>query len=146
LPVDPMAWSVEKKWPGSGGSGVGSSGSSDVLLSVSEEGELAFWALDEEAAAAEEEPWRCTERVKTGRKGFRTARCSSVKKSALGMRFFLLAMENTDGFCESVVPSPEGEELTIWDSTESEFASGLEYRTVFRYTPHLIRTTRQSIV
>lgn len=31
-----------------------------------------------------------------------------------------------------VVPGPEGEELTIWDSTESEFASGMEYRTVFR--------------
>lgn len=78
-----MAWSVEKtRWPGGGGGG----GSvNDVLLSVSEEGELAFWALDEEAAAAGGEPWRCTEKVRTGRKGFKTARCSSAKKSALGM-------------------------------------------------------------
>ena len=27
----------------------------------------------------------------------------------------------------AVVPTPEGEELTIWDSKESQFASGLEY-------------------
>lgn len=27
----------------------------------------------------------------------------------------------------AVVPGPEGEELTIWDSKESQFASGLEY-------------------
>lgn len=30
-----------------------------------------------------------------------------------------------------VVPLEEGEELTIWDSKESEFASGLEFRRVF---------------
>ena len=29
-----------------------------------------------------------------------------------------------------VVRNPEGDELTIWDSKESEFASGLEYRAV----------------
>ncbi len=28
----------------------------------------------------------------------------------------------------TVVGEPEGDELTIWDSTESEFASGLEFR------------------
>ena len=27
-----------------------------------------------------------------------------------------------------VVPGPDGEEITIWDSKESEFSSGLEYR------------------
>ena len=32
-----------------------------------------------------------------------------------------------------VVPSSEGHELTIWDSMESEFASGLEYCGVFEY-------------
>lgn len=30
-----------------------------------------------------------------------------------------------------VVPLEAGEELTIWDSKESEFASGLEFRRVF---------------
>lgn len=60
----------------------------DVLLSVSEEGELAFWVLDEgivngDGADGTSE-WRCTGRVRTGRKGFRKARCSSAKKSALG--------------------------------------------------------------
>lgn len=32
-----------------------------------------------------------------------------------------------------VVPGEEGEELTIWDSKESEFASGLEFRRIFRF-------------
>ena len=32
-----------------------------------------------------------------------------------------------------VVSGTEGEELTIWDSKESEFASGLEYRRLFGY-------------
>lgn len=68
-----MAWSGEKEWS-----------EHDVLLSVSEEGELAFWMLDESAESAGN-PWRCTERVRTGRKGFCRARCSSAKKSALGM-------------------------------------------------------------
>ena len=27
---------------------------------------------------------------------------------------------------------PEGQELTIWDSNESEFASGLEHQSIFR--------------
>lgn len=31
-----------------------------------------------------------------------------------------------------VVPIPEGEELTIWDSKESEFSLGLEYRQTLR--------------
>lgn len=75
LPVDPMAWSGEKEWR-----------EHDVLLSVSEEGELAFWVLDEGGG---EHPWRCTERVRTGRKGFSRARCSSAKKSALGIELFI---------------------------------------------------------
>ncbi|OBZ78887.1 Regulator of V-ATPase in vacuolar membrane protein 1 [Grifola frondosa] len=92
LPVDPMAWS------GHYGNGIHStSDAHDVLLSVSEEGELAFW---------------CTGRVRTGRTGLRMAGCSSAKKSVL------------------VVSGSEGDELTIWDSKESEFASGLEYRQI----------------
>jgi hypothetical protein len=31
------------------------------------------------------------------------------------------------------VPGADGEELTIWDSKESEFASGLEYRVLLRW-------------
>ena len=77
-----MAWS-------GGGSGGGGGERDDVLLSVSEEGELAFWALDEGAVGAGVGPWRCTEKVRTGRKGFKTVRCSSAKKSALGMVFSL---------------------------------------------------------
>lgn len=74
LPVDPMAWSGEREWS-----------EHDVLLSVSEDGELAFWILDEGAEAGGVSPWRCTEKVRTGRKGFSRARCSSAKKSALGV-------------------------------------------------------------
>ncbi|KAH9996446.1 RAVE protein 1 C terminal-domain-containing protein [Russula vinacea] len=84
LPVDPMG-------------GVSSLGPAvmerDVLLSVDKNG------------------WRCTGRVRTGRKNLRMARCSSAKKTVL------------------IVPRADGEELTIWDSKESEFSSGLEYMT-----------------
>lgn len=31
-----------------------------------------------------------------------------------------------------VVGGPDGDELTIWDSNESEFASGLEYSEKYR--------------
>ncbi|KAI0756586.1 RAVE protein 1 C terminal-domain-containing protein [Daedaleopsis nitida] len=121
LPVDPMAW-VEQNGSGS----TQAAQDHDVLLSVSEEGELAFWVpengLAPQAASAngksrasngvcgQDEVWKCTGKVRTGRKGLSMARCSSAKKSAL------------------VVPTLEGEELTIWDSKESEFSLGLEYR------------------
>ncbi|KAI0375421.1 WD repeat-containing protein [Pilatotrama ljubarskyi] len=131
LPVDPMAWVGQY---GSGARGVAQV--HDVLLSVSEEGELAFW-VPEGSLDGQREPatdgqtdrangvaekmrgregqkvvWKCTGEVRTGRKGLSMARCSSAKKSVL------------------IVPTPEGEELTIWDSKESEFALGLEYRQV----------------
>ncbi|KAF9455073.1 hypothetical protein P691DRAFT_770160 [Macrolepiota fuliginosa MF-IS2] len=114
---------------GSGRSGRGGWEDHDVLLSVSEGGELAFWVPEVYASANANggsgkgsgndgggqsgSGWRCLRRVRTERKGFNRARCSSAKKTAL------------------VVPSLEGDELTIWDSKESEFASGLEYRGTF---------------
>ncbi|KAJ7783622.1 RAVE protein 1 C terminal-domain-containing protein [Mycena maculata] len=81
----------------------------DVLLSVSALGELAFWVPDKSAPSE----WRCTGAVRTHRAGISRARCSSAKKTAL------------------IAATPEGEELTIWDSKESEFASGLEFRAIF---------------
>ncbi|KAF8807734.1 WD repeat-containing protein [Phlegmacium glaucopus] len=95
LPVDPMAWGHSRDWM-----------EHDVLLSVSEGGELAFWVPETNGKTG----WRCTGKVRTARTGFRKVRCSSAKKTAL------------------IVGGPKGDELTIWDSTESEFASGLEYR------------------
>lgn len=76
-----MAWSgsIAKEWT-----------LRDVLLSVSEEGELAFWSLDVNGTAVTngtDHEWRCTGKVRTGRKGFSIARCSSTKKSALGRLF-----------------------------------------------------------
>lgn len=65
LPVDPMAWGLSSQWT-----------QHDVLLSVSENGELDFWV-------PEESGWRCTGKVKTGRAGIRKASCSSAKKTAL---------------------------------------------------------------
>ncbi|KAF8167749.1 RAVE protein 1 C terminal-domain-containing protein [Crassisporium funariophilum] len=94
LPVDPMAWGHTRDWT-----------EHDVLLSVSEDGELAFWVPEVNS----ENGWRVSGKVRTGRTGFRKVRCSSAKKTAL------------------IVGGPDGDELTIWDSTESEFASGLEY-------------------
>ncbi|KAH9984643.1 WD repeat-containing protein [Russula compacta] len=76
----------------------------DVLLSVGRDGELMFWVPEERRTG-----WRCTGRVRTGRTSIRMVRCSSVKKTVL------------------IVPCADGEELTIWDSKESEFSSGLEY-------------------
>ncbi|KAI0082261.1 hypothetical protein K474DRAFT_1742410 [Panus rudis PR-1116 ss-1] len=105
MPVDPMAWSnhylnryqeVEH----------------DALLSISGEGELAFWIP---LGSNEGPSWKCTGAVRTGRVRLTKARCSSAKKSAL------------------VVATDNGEELTIWDSKESEFASGLEYRQILSY-------------
>jgi hypothetical protein len=68
LPVDPMAWGH-----------VSDRADRDVLLSISEDGEIAFWVLD----AKEDSGWRCTRKVRTGRTGFRKVRCSSAKKTAL---------------------------------------------------------------
>ncbi|KAF9229125.1 hypothetical protein BS17DRAFT_4921 [Gyrodon lividus] len=98
IPVDPMAWSRTATLEGH-----------DTLLSISEDGELCFWTLGHGSTPG----WRCTGRVRTGRKGFRMARCSSAKKSVL------------------VSGHPDGQELTIWDSNESEFASGLEHQRIF---------------
>ncbi|KZV81002.1 hypothetical protein EXIGLDRAFT_780266 [Exidia glandulosa HHB12029] len=94
LPVDPMVAEAPR----------------DVLLSISEEGELAFWTWSDK-----EGRWIASAGVSTGRKGVRVARCSSMRKTVL------------------VVPSQDdgaGEELTIWDSKVSEFSYGLEYRHV----------------
>ncbi|PCH33750.1 hypothetical protein WOLCODRAFT_129949 [Wolfiporia cocos MD-104 SS10] len=115
LPVDPMAWS------GSYAETRGAE-SHDVLLSVSEEGDLAFWVPSTSTSKqvkvngaitngneSQGRGWSCTGRVRTGRRGFSRAACSSAKKSVL------------------VVPAPDGEELTIWDSKTSEFSLGLEF-------------------
>ncbi|KAI0673553.1 WD repeat-containing protein [Trametes maxima] len=113
LPVDPMAWVGQY---GSGTRGIAQA--HDVLLSVSEEGELAFWIPEEKTRGRDGQKigWKCTGQVRTGRKGLSMARCSSAKKSVL------------------VVPTPDGQELTIWDSKESEFALGLEFRQVYSDT------------
>jgi hypothetical protein len=63
MPVDPMVW----KTP-----------SVEVLLSISAEGDLEFWAMDSSVG------WRKTGRVKTNRKNIARARCSSTKKTVLG--------------------------------------------------------------
>ncbi|KAF9462089.1 WD repeat-containing protein [Collybia nuda] len=80
----------------------------DALLSVSKTGDLAFWKPEDSNGG-----WRCTGKVRTGRAEIKTASCSSAKKTAL------------------IVPGNDGHELTIWDSQESEFATGLEYRGIF---------------
>ncbi|KAG1730794.1 RAVE protein 1 C terminal-domain-containing protein [Suillus occidentalis] len=104
IPVDPMSWSKDSSLE-----------EHDTLLSISDDGELSFWIAEEGTSAG----WRCTGKVKTGRKNFALASCSSAKKSVL------------------VVRLPDGEELTIWDSKESEFASGLEHRRIFSTSEHI---------
>ncbi|TFK30799.1 WD repeat-containing protein [Coprinopsis marcescibilis] len=99
-PVDPMAWGTSNRdWT-----------EHDALLSVSDDGELAFWAPETFNGS----PWKCTGTVKTDRSGFKKAKCSSMKKTAL------------------VVAQADSDELTIWDSTVSEFSTGLEFQDVKR--------------
>ena len=105
----------------------------DVLLSVSEDGELAFWVPETNRKIG----WRCTGKVRTYRTGFRKVRCSSAKKTALSKLNIKTSSVSdliTLFFHIQVVSIPNGDELTIWDSTESEFASGLEYRGEYRYS------------
>ncbi|KAH9064341.1 RAVE protein 1 C terminal-domain-containing protein [Lactarius vividus] len=87
----------------------------DVLLSVGRDGELMFWVPDGNGTG-----WRRTGRLRTGRTNIRMARCSSAKKTVL------------------IVPRADGEEeLTIWDSKESEFSSGLEYAKILGSSEHV---------
>lgn len=87
-PVDPMAWGMKNQWV-----------EHDALFSISESGELAFWVPEEGnvgvnghkgASTSDDSGWRCTGRVKTGRKGIRKAKCSSAKKTALSEFFYAL--------------------------------------------------------
>ncbi|GJE87639.1 RAVE protein 1 C terminal-domain-containing protein [Phanerochaete sordida] len=103
VPVDPMAWSI----PGRIKTYVGSH---DILLSVEENGNLGFWIPDVSVRPAS---WKCTGHVKTNRTEIIMAACSSAKKTIL------------------VCKAGDGQELTIWNSTESEFATGLEYRQIY---------------
>lgn len=101
--VDPMAWSFRTAFHHS---------STDVLLTIDVSGELAFWVPYTEESNTTS--WKCTSRVKTGKRDVKMVACSSSKKSVL------------------VVASEDGsEELTIWDSRESSFSSGLEYQTIY---------------
>lgn len=82
-----------------------------MLLSVSEEGELAFWVPEngltsttstgagngiskglsgKHSQQMQQAAWKCTGKVRTGRKGLAIARCSSVKKSVLGLYRFVM--------------------------------------------------------
>jgi hypothetical protein len=109
IPVDPMGWTGSYHT----GANAPNQVQADALLSVSEDGELGFWApedqpsppssrSDSRSKARDEigpisQPnqtfWKRTGTVRTGRKGLRTAACSSTKKSVLGSyrcRIFIL--------------------------------------------------------
>jgi len=114
IPVDPMAWgwswdhhdvpSFPPSLPHSHSrsrlsknrrNGRGTWEEHDVLLSVSEFGELRFWVPSSVTGEADGSNvagggWRCTGRVRTERRGFNRARCSSAKKTALGLFSFVL--------------------------------------------------------
>ncbi len=74
IPVDPMAWSFSR--PSDEADRV-----HDVLQTRNHAGELAFWAYD----ADKHDTWVCTGKVRTSGRQIRMARCSSAKKTALGM-------------------------------------------------------------
>jgi len=81
LPVDPMAWGSPRNWA-----------ECDVLLSISEGGEITFWVPGSHA----DNGWRCTRVVRTGRSGFRKVRCSSAKKTALSKCDYTLLCHSYD--------------------------------------------------
>lgn len=85
VPVDPMAWGLDHPWM-----------EHDVLLSVSDVGELGFWVPQENGPEASPaglngrqnstaSTWVCTGTVRTSRKAIKRAKCSSAKKTALSM-------------------------------------------------------------
>jgi len=99
IPVDPMGWTdlyhTRTTTP--------NQAQVDALLSVNEDGDLAFWAPEDQPSPSNSRPdsrskarevnpipkqsrsfWQCTGTVRTGRKGLRVAACSSTKKSVLG--------------------------------------------------------------
>lgn len=129
LQVDPMAWRRSHDWT-----------THDVLLSISENGEISFWVPEANAGNG----WRCTGKVRTGRTGFRKVRCSSAKKTVLSMSNSIQT-SNIDKSPYKVVESQDGDELTIWDSMESEFASGLEYRGMYKCV-NLLESLQSKVV
>lgn len=76
LPVDPMAWGHTGGWT-----------DHDVLISISEGGEIVFWVPEANA----ENGWKLTRKVRTGRTGFRKVRCSSAKKTAMSKCSFVFS-------------------------------------------------------
>jgi hypothetical protein len=68
LPVDPMAWATYPE-----------TAYREMLLCASSEGVLSFWAPENDCQ------WVMTGRVPTGRHQIRLARCSSAKKTVLGI-------------------------------------------------------------
>ena len=100
IPVDPMGWTDLYHTRAT----ISNRAQVDALLSVNEDGELAFWAPEDHLllpssrsdsgskAAVEVNPipkpnqslWRRTGTVRTRRKGLRIVACSSTKKSVLG--------------------------------------------------------------
>lgn len=74
IPVDPMAWSFSRPSDEAGRA-------HDVLQTRNDSGELAFWAYDDD----KHDNWVCTGKIKTSGRQIRMARCSSAKKTALGV-------------------------------------------------------------
>ena len=74
VPVDPMAWSSPQRVEAT-------YSVHDVLLSVTDKGELAFWIPD---TSTKIPTWKCTGKVRTGRTNILMAACSSYKKTVLG--------------------------------------------------------------
>lgn len=102
VPVDPMSWNP----PSDAGQSVGPFGllpkaitdaNRDAFVSISPEGELAFWAAVASNGKNGELPgWRCTGHVRTQRKKITMAQCSSAKKTVLGMFRHQRARADTD--------------------------------------------------
>lgn len=107
VPVDPMGWIRHAT------STSLDDLSQDLFMTASHAtGVLSFWRPTL-LPRAKSDYWSRTGKVKTFREQIRLIRCSSAKKSAV------------------VSATPEGDELTIWDSKSSQFSTGLEFSCTF---------------
>jgi hypothetical protein len=72
--------------------------------------------------------WLCTYRPK----GYTNGKMQFREEDGLRCVGVLINLDRVTNLA-LVVPHPDGEEVTIWDSKESEFSLGLEYRHVSRF-------------
>lgn len=99
-------------------------------LTLSETGILSFWSLSLPLASGA--TWQDVSKVRTNTSGILLVECNQDSVSAIGESGFVyfLPVLIADHLCISVSGSDDQYQLSIWDSRESEFASGQQFHQV----------------